>query len=185
MEMARTEVVSAGMEAAQAERLAAIVTDHYERRGKALWGLARRLGASEDQAGDVVQEAHVRLWRELLNGTAIVDLDAWSFRVTYRLVMDHHRLGRRIRELAGRLADVRTLAMSHALDEALSLWPLVDKLPHRERVTLYLRYRADLSFEQIGEVMGITAASARAYSSRAIERLREALSSAPEGDRHA
>jgi RNA polymerase sigma factor (sigma-70 family) len=77
------------------------------------------------------------------------------------------------------------LTISHALDDALSLWPIVDRLPARERVTLYLRYRADLSFEQIGEVMGITAASARAYSSRAIERLREALSSAPEGDRHA
>jgi RNA polymerase sigma factor (sigma-70 family) len=49
---------------------------------------------------------------------------------------------------------------------------MVDRLPPRERATLYLRYRADLSFEQIGEVMGITTASARTYASRGVERLR-------------
>ena len=57
-------------------------------------------------------------------------------------------------------------------DDALSLWPYVDRLPARERTTLYLHYRADLTFEQVGVVMGITAGSARTYASRGVERLR-------------
>ena len=143
------------------------VTDLYERRGRELWGLARRLGVSEEQAADVVQEVHLRLWQELHKGTAIVDVDAWTFRVAYRLVMDQHRIGRRVQALVGRLTVGRIEAVTHTLDDALSLWPLVDRLPERERATLYLRYRADLSYEQIGQVMGITTASARTYGSHA------------------
>ncbi len=160
------------------------VTEHYERRGRELWGLARRLGASDEQAADVVQEAHLRLWRALVDGAAIQDLDAWTFRVAYRLVMDQHRLGQRIRGLVGRLADVRGQSTSHTLDDALSIWPIVDRLPARERATLYLRYRADLTFEQIGEVMAITTASARTYASRGTERLRATIGEL-EGDRDA
>ncbi|TAK00680.1 MAG: sigma-70 family RNA polymerase sigma factor [Chloroflexota bacterium] len=158
-----------------ADHVARRVTDHYERRGRELWGLARRLGASDEQAADVVQEVHLRLWRELTSGTFIEDIDAWVFRVAYRLVMDQHRLGRRVRELVGRLTAGNVESVSHALDDRLSLWPLVDRLPARERATLYLRYRADLSFEQIGEVMGITTASARTYASRGVERLRSTV----------
>jgi RNA polymerase sigma factor (sigma-70 family) len=157
------------------------VSDHYERRGRELWGLARRLGATHEQAADVVQEVHLRLWHELQRGRTIADPDAWTFRVAYRLVMDQHRLGRRIHELVGRLGAGRVEAVVHSLDDSLSLWPLVDRLPARERATLYLRYRADLSFDQIGEVMGITAASARTYASRGIERLRSVVGDDPEG----
>lgn len=158
-----------------ADHVALRVTDHYERRGRVLWGLARRLGASDEQAADVVQEVHLRLWRELQAGTHLEDLDGWTFRVAYRLVMDQHRLGRRVRDLVTRLTDNRSRETIDVLDDALSLWPLVDRLPARERTTLYLRFRADLAFEQIGEVMGITAASARTYASRGTERLRAML----------
>lgn len=151
---------------------AALVADRYEHRGRELWGLARRLGATADQAHDAVQEAHLRLWRELGRGTDIEDLDAWTFRVVYRLVMDQHRLARRVGDIVGRLRD-RWSEVEHVeVDDRLSLWPLVDRLPPRERATLYLRYRADLSFEQVGEVMGITPGGARTYASRGIERLR-------------
>jgi DNA-directed RNA polymerase specialized sigma24 family protein len=92
-------------------------------------GLARRLGATDEQAADVVQEVHLRLWRELSSGTVVDDVDGWTFRVAYRLVMDHHRLGRRVRDLVGRLTDVRPKAADIAVDDALSLWPVVDRLP--------------------------------------------------------
>ena len=159
---------------------AALVADRYEQRGRELWGLARRLGATDEQAHDVVQEAHLRLWRELGRGTQVEDLDAWTFRVVYRLVMDQHRLSRRVGEIVGRLWVGRSEVEHIEVDDRLSLWPVVDRLPPRERTTLYLRYRADLSFEQIGVVMGITPGGARTYASRGLERLREMFGA--EGD---
>ena len=164
-----------------ARDISALVTEHYERRGRELWGLARRLGASAEQAADAVQEAHLRLWRELGRGAVIEDVDAWTFRVMYRLVMDQHRLGRRIGEVVARLRQTRVESVDPKLDDSLSLWSMVDLLPSRERATLYLRYRADLSFDQIGEVMGITPASARTYASRGVERLRDQLANAAGG----
>src|SRR3954454_20153767 len=159
------------------------VTDHYERRGRVLWGLARRLGATDEQEADVVQEVHLRLWHELQRSSPIADIDAWAFRVAYRLVMDQHRVARRVQGLLGRLTVGRTEQVVQHLDDGLTLWPLVDRLPARERVTLYLRYRADLSYEQIGPVMGITAAAARAYGSRGIERLRRMVGDEEGADR--
>src|SRR3954469_24745809 len=76
--------------------ISALVAERYERRGRELWGLARRLGATDEQASDVVQDADLRLSRELRAGSVIDDADAWTFRVVYRLVMDQHRLARRI-----------------------------------------------------------------------------------------
>lgn len=160
--------------------LAELVGDRYEARGRELWGLARRLGASEEEAQDAVQEAHLRLWRELGRGTAIEDLDAWTFRVLYRLVMDQHRVARKVGAIVGRLRERRSEVEHIEVDDRLSIWPIVDRLPARERTTLYLRYRVDLSFEQIGDVMGIRPGAARAYASRALERLREQLGGAGE-----
>ncbi len=182
MNVAKDAVATGAVESAA--HITRRVTDQYERRGRELWGMARRLGASDEGAADVLQETHLRLWRELQSGSAIEDLDAWTFRVAYRLVMDQHRLGQRLRGIVGKLTIARPQTVIHALDDALSLWPLVDRLPARERATLYLRYRADFSFEQIGEVMGITTASARTYASRGTERLRATIGEL-DGDRDA
>jgi RNA polymerase sigma factor (sigma-70 family) len=179
MDVAQGTVAARPSEAMEATELR--VVEHYERRGRELWGLARRLGATDEQAADVVQDVHLRLWNELRRGAVIGDVDAWSFRVAYRLVMDQHRLGRRVHDLVGRLTARPIETVTHDLDDNLSIWPLVDRLPTRERATLYLRYRADLSFGQIGEVMGITPASARTYASRGLERLRSVIGDDPEG----
>lgn len=172
MSLAPTDVAAVGIDPAA---LTAAVTDQYERRGRELWGLARRMGASEEQAADAVQEAHLRLWRELGRGAVIDDPEAWTFRVVYRLVMDQHRLTRRVSDVVGRLWARRVESVQIEVDDRLSLWPAVDRLPARERATLYLRYRSDLSYEQIGLVMGITPASARTYASRGVDRLRVQL----------
>jgi RNA polymerase sigma factor (sigma-70 family) len=52
------------------------------------------------------------------------------------------------------------------------VWGEVDRLPERQRAVLYLRYRADLTFDAIGGVLGITASAARSHASQAIRTLR-------------
>src|SRR3954452_16037704 len=166
------DLVSA-FDPASTDALEGRIADLYERRGRELWWLARRLGASDEQAADVVQEAHLRLWHELHRGAAIADIDAWTFRVAYRLVMDQHRLGRRVQGIVTRLTSLRQEPPTAiAVDDEMSLWPYVDRLPARERTTLYLHYRADLTFEQVAHVMGVAPGTARTYASRGVERLR-------------
>ncbi len=151
---------------------AAAVADVHDRRGRELFGLCRRLGLDEDEANDAVQETFLRMWAESARGVTILDPEAWAFRVTYRLAMDHHRLGRLVRTLADRLSAV---AVADELDPAdrLAVWASVDNLPPRQRAVIYLRYRADLSYERIGRVMGITANGARNDASAATSTLRK------------
>jgi RNA polymerase sigma-70 factor, ECF subfamily len=147
----------------------------HRRRGQDLFGLCRRLGLNDDEANDAVQETFLRLWHESLSGVVIADPEGWAFRVAYRLAMDQHRLGRLARSVADRLAS--TWNARDQLDPAdrLSVWAAVDRLPPRQRAVLYLRYRADLPYDRIAAVMGITANGARNDASAAIASLRRRL----------
>ncbi len=151
---------------------AAVVADVHDRRGRELFGLCRRLGLDDDEANDAVQEAFLRMWAESARGTTITDPEAWAFRVTYRLAMDHHRLSRLGRSLADRLSAIGSTDELDPTDR-LAVWAAVDRLPPRQRAVLYLRYRADLSYERIGKVMGITANGARNDASIATSSLRK------------
>jgi RNA polymerase sigma-70 factor, ECF subfamily len=154
---------------------AAEVESVHQRRGRDLFGLCRRLGLNEDEANDAVQETLLRMWHESLRGVVITDPEGWAFRVVYRLAMDEHRLERLARSLVDRLAS--TTSARDQIDPAdrLSVWAAVDRLPPRQRAVLYLRYRADLPYERIAAVMGITANGARNDASVATASLRRRL----------
>ncbi len=75
------------------------------------------------------------------------------------------RCGQALFGLACRLGRARRDRPSDpqvAADE-LAVWSAVDRLPVRQRVVLYLRYRGDLPYEQIGSILGISAGAARTH----------------------
>ncbi|HXI80787.1 MAG TPA: sigma-70 family RNA polymerase sigma factor [Verrucomicrobiae bacterium] len=156
-----------------------VVEDVHALHGQHVWGFVRRLGLSDDEAADITQEALLRLWRACRDGDAPERPLAWTFRTSFRLAMDRHRLRRRWAALLGRQPTADREGVAHR-DELLAVWSEVDRLPERQRQVLYLRYRADLPFEEIGNVLGIDASSARANASRGIASLRDRL--AEEGD---
>ena len=151
-----------------------IVEDVNARSGQQLFGFARRLGLHDDEADDAVQEALLRLWRTVRAGTAVDSPVAWTFRTTYRLAMDRHRLARRARALLDRFGAGDTSWTADA-DDLAAVWSEVDRLPARQRHVLYLHYRADLTFEAIARVLDIEASSARSAATRGLARLRERL----------
>ena len=151
---------------------AAAVTRLERDYGDALFGFARRLGIDDSMAADVVQEALLRMYDELLAGKRIDDHRAWTFTVVYRLAMDEHRR----RSRSSRL-EVAARPRSGAGDPAEAserrlVWDEVDKLPERQRTVIYLRYRADLPFESVARVLGITSSAARSHATQAIASLR-------------
>jgi RNA polymerase sigma factor (sigma-70 family) len=159
-----------------------VVVDIEQRHGQALFGFVRRQGLTDEQARDAVQEALLRLWTALRGGASIENPRAWSYRAIYRLAMDQHRLGRRLRLLSGRLDLGRrtTSDPADAMSDRLAVWSEVDQLPIRQRQVLYLRYRSDLSFEEIGQVLGITASAGRSHATQAMATLRRRLTAGEE-----
>jgi RNA polymerase sigma factor (sigma-70 family) len=160
---------------AGADVLRSAVASLQAERGAELWGLARHLGLSPEEADDAVQETLLRLWSALRDGQSIDRPDAWAFRTLYRSAMDRHRWRRRGRLLAERLGaqPSRGPEVDHA--DRMAVWEAVETLPERQRLAIYLRYRADLPFEEIGRILGIAAPSARSHVSRALDALRAQL----------
>ena len=142
--------------------------------GQQMFGFVRRQGLSDTEAQDAVQETLLRLFRELRGGQSIDNPRAWAFRALYRLAMDEHRQRRRLTLIAGRVDRERQPEVAPTNDR-VAVWAAVDGLPVRQRQVLYLRYRADLPFEDIARVMGISASAARSHATQAMATLRERL----------
>ena len=83
--------------------------------------------------------------------------------------------GAEVRLLAERVGaqPSRASEIDHA--DRMAVWEAVETLPERQRLAIYLRYRADLPFEEIGRILGIAAPSARSHVSRALDALRAQL----------
>ena len=142
---------------------------------QALFGFVRRLGLSDAQADDAVQETFARLLTEYRRGIIIANPRAWAFRSIYRLAMDEYRLVRRLRSLVTRLAARGGTPTRPDVTDRIAVWTEVGRLPERQRQVIYLRYRADLAYEEIGQTLGITSSAARSHATQAIARLRAAL----------
>jgi RNA polymerase sigma factor (sigma-70 family) len=161
------------------DALRAAVVRLQAERGAELWGLARHLGLSVEEADDAVQDTLLRLWSALRDGQSIDRPDAWAFRTLYRSAMDRHRWRRRGRLLAERIGLQPTHQPAADQADRMAVWQAVETLPERQRLAIYLRYRADLPFEEIGQILGIAAPSARSHVSRALDALRVQLGEEP------
>jgi len=152
------------------ERLIAFEREH----GQALFGFARRLGLDDGEAMDVVQDMFLRLLRQLATGRPMSNTRGWAYQTTYRRAMDHHRARRRHLAVVERLQGPAQ-APGVPTDDRIAVWSAVDGLPERQRAVIYLRYRADLPFEEIGTILGVTASAARSHAAQAMATLRREL----------
>ncbi|MDP2292818.1 MAG: sigma-70 family RNA polymerase sigma factor [Actinomycetota bacterium] len=154
---------------------ARFVADFERAHGQTLFGFVRGLGVKDDAAADVVQESILRLFDALCAGQAIRDRKAWTFHVAYRLAMDEHRrFARGLRMMNARHHPADAGDPGDDL-ERRQVWSEVDHLPERQRAVLFLRFRADLAFEDIGVTLGITASAARSHCTQALATLRTRL----------
>jgi RNA polymerase sigma factor (sigma-70 family) len=152
-----------------------VVAEVEARHGQALLGFVLRLGLSDSEAADAVQEVLLRLWIEIRGGTQIENPEGWVYRSIYRLAMDQHRLRRRVAALRELLGSPGRQPVVREASDRIAVWTEVDRLPERQRQVVYLRYRSDLAFEEIGHVLGISSSAARSHSTQAMATLRGRL----------
>lgn len=109
-------------------------------------------------ATDLVQEALLRLWRSDLATGSIAT--AWLYRVVRNLAVDE---ARRVRVIGQPMADFGTL--NHVVPEdrmalaegARRVLERLATLPPRQQEVVRLRLVDELSYQEIGEVLGLTA----------------------------
>ena len=145
-------------------RLDSDLEDLFRRRHGAFQVMLASVTGSVDSARDVVQEAFVRALRYQDGFSGEGSLEGWVWRIALRAAVG----AQGSRELS--LDEVPEIAfVDERSDQALAA--AVRELSPQRRMAIFLRYFADLSYAEIGEVLGIAEGTVAATLSKAHEQL--------------
>ena len=137
-------------------------------------GVAPIVG-SYDDARDVVQEAFARALRSRGSFRGEGSLQAWVWRIAVRIAYERRRAAFELDANLGSVIDgADPQLVEPERDEELAA--ALRGLPPRKRLVLFLRYFADLSYEEIAEVAEISAGTVAANLNQARAALLERLS---------
>jgi RNA polymerase sigma-70 factor (ECF subfamily) len=147
----------------------------------------RMIGRPED-ADDLTQEVFVQLLRSLPSVRTDAFLRPWIFVIARNKCLDHLKRRRALPfsdlsdpTTGGELvvADARPLPeeLAERADLAQILRDAIAVLPERYRAVVALRYSSDLTFAEIGQVLGLPENTVKTHFQRAKAMLRRELSS--------
>jgi RNA polymerase sigma-70 factor (ECF subfamily) len=147
--------------------------------------LIARMIRDPSQAEDLAQDTFVKAFRNLAAFDPTRRLSSWLFRIAHNTAIDALR---RVRPVTVSLDDtidgaaelasapspdpVEQRALADALDAAMA------ELRPDQRAALTLRYEEGLSFDDVGQVLGIPEATARSHVHRARKELSHRLTEA-------
>jgi RNA polymerase sigma-70 factor, ECF subfamily len=150
--------------------LDADLEDLYRRRQGAFQVMLASVTGSVESARDVVQEAFARALQYQHGYDGQRSLEGWVWRIAFRVAIDSQGS----QELT--VDEVPEVAfVDEGRDPALAA--AVRELPPQRRMAIFLRYFADLSYAEIGEVLGIAEGTVSPTLSRAHRQLSAALTS--------
>ena len=162
----------------------------YESHSKGLYNLAYRLLSDRQWAEDVLQETYVRAYTRAETFQEGGKVSTWLYRICMNLCYDHLR-ARRYRNMASLDAPVaqgsaegpttwsatlesgvpEAARNAENRDAASTVRRFVDQLPEREKAVVVLHQYHDMTFQEIGEVLGLTSRTAQNCLRRAKEKL--------------
>ncbi|WP_298889644.1 RNA polymerase sigma factor [uncultured Serinicoccus sp.] len=153
-----------------------------DRHGPGMYRYARTLVGHEQDAGDVLQEAFVSAWKNLPTFRGESSLKTWLFRLVHRRAMDHHRTRRPVPVTEEVFADVVADVSGDPVRQAESRELLADlrrclgELPETQRACWLLREVEGMSYQDIGDTLGLPVGSVRGQLHRARTTLAERMS---------
>lgn len=142
-------------------------------RGPSLLRLAVMLTGNGHDAEDVLQATLIKVVRHWGRVSEAGSPEAYTRQI---LVNEHLSWRRRPQRRESAVAEVELPTLA---DPAVGVsardaaWQLLDLLPPRQRTVLALRYYADLSDDQIAQLLGCSASTVRSNATRALATLRQ------------
>jgi len=137
-----------------------------------------RTGQEKDEAQELTQEVFTRTWAYLQKDLRpIDDIRAFLFQVSRHVIADRWRKYKphlNIDQLEPH-EEPRTAHNHEASVDMVLLEQYLLKLPEKYREILTLRFINDLSTEETGKIMGVTANNAAVMTKRALEKLKSLL----------
>ena len=176
-----------------------LITEYFEGDEEALALLVRRyltplynfiyrLSGNAGDAEDIVQEAFVKAWRHLKKFRRGANFKTWLFTIAHHTAIDHLRRRRRLVFSDFENGDAGNVLTDTLIDtESLpdELWrraedreyveALLLRLSPAFREVLYLRYNEELTFDEIGGVLGKSIDTVKSQHRRALLLLRKLI----------
>ncbi|MDL5511685.1 RNA polymerase sigma factor [Arenibacter sp. M-2] len=144
-----------------------------------LYRLAKRLLVSKEEAEDATQEILMKLWSKNSMMEGYNNVEAYAMMMTKNFCLDR---------LKSKQAGNLKLVHSNYRDENVSLqnqvevsdslgWVerIMEELPEQQKMVLQLRDVEQYEFEEIAELLGLSATAVRVTLSRARKTVREKL----------
>jgi RNA polymerase sigma-70 factor, ECF subfamily len=155
------------------------IVDHFSHR---IHATAWRITGNAEDAGDVTQDAFVRLHTALCNGTLTENIAAWLNRVTVNVAIDRWRNTTRYHHISLDQAQEHPAGSEARPDitterrETLGIIrTLAAELSEKQAATFVLRDIEGASVVEIGDFLGCSESTVRVHLSRARLALRTML----------
>lgn len=147
------------------------VSHLYSEHGTALLRYAHSVVRNRESARDAVQEAFLRYYTQRREGNVILSPRAWLYKVAFNCLMDGAANFSEPLELAANSPDPACSPLEQA--EAVSLRSrFAQILAPRELACVNLRAEG-LSYDEIGEVLGIQIGTVGAMLARAVRKIKK------------
>ena len=158
-----------------------------ERHQALVIGTVGRMLGSNSEVEDVAQQVFIRVWKGASRYRPTAKFTTWLLTITRNLVFNEARRRKRhpgdtLDVHEGKEALALTDPARHVPDEELLQAELqlaveraIRALPEKQRMAVVLRRYESKSYEEIGEVLGLTVAAVKSLLFRARTELRAAL----------
>lgn len=163
----------------------ALVEAYQDRLHAFVWRMVR----DNHDAEEICQDTFLRAFSALNTFDDTYRFSTWLFTIGYRLCLNAIRRHKDYSgevdfsgmSESGRGESTENIAIAVANSEEAArlkkvIWDSVDRLTPQQRATVLLFYRESLSCQEIGEVLGMPAATVKSHLHRARSRLKDLLS---------
>jgi RNA polymerase sigma-70 factor (ECF subfamily) len=137
--------------------------------------LANGMLRNREDAEDAVQEAAMKAWRKRSTFRAGAEPRPWFLAIVANECKMHRRRTKPDPARSVQVAEAITSVAESESDEVERLRLALARIDYKNRLVLVLRFYLDLSNEEVGRTLGISAATARVRVHRALQRLRPVI----------
>lgn len=143
-----------------------------------LWTFVR----NQTMAEDLLQETFLQLHRARQTYTPPRPVRPWIYAITRHVALMHLRSMRRRKEMLPDedLPEVPVPPEMDQLADRATVQRLLGTLPRKAQEVLILHHLLGMSFEEVGQIVGVASGTAKVRAHRALKRIRKSL--AEEGD---
>lgn len=153
----------------------------YEEQSDAIFRFCLTRVSDRDQSLDITQETFMRLWNSLLEQKEVSNHKAFIFTIARNLIIDWYRKKKSLSiegmiDMNGEVFDIIDNSKENNLElqsEGKYVLDKISELNETYQTPIYLRFVEDLSPQEIGKILNISANAVSVRINRGIEELRK------------